>query len=201
MAEVNIPSNSHKSKTPAQNDQKKEVTPVVSGGVTKKERSKNSFLADDFRDVKNYVVSDVIVPAAKSTIVDIVSKGINMLIYGEDRAPSRNGTRFNYNSVSRRDYRDDRDRQPRARVRSVYDYEDLIFDTRIDAERVLEEMCDIFDSHESVSIGDMYDLAGQQTQPSDFDYGWTDIRTATVEPYRGGGYYIYLPRPTQLSRR
>lgn len=219
MAQIDIPSNSHRAHKVSDQEQKMEVTPVVSGGVSKQKRSKSSFLADDFKDVKDYVVSDVIVPAAKSTIVDIVSKGINMLIYGEDRGPSSrhtgSGARLNYSDVSRRSSRDDRDdyyRRPR-RV-STRDWDNLTFrddpqgkedwkSGRVKAELVLSTMCDMLDDdpRRGVTIGDLYDLAEQQTLSTDFNWGWYDLRGVEVR-YDGrvNGYYLTLPNPVQMDR-
>ena len=122
------------------------------------------------------------------------------VIFGEDRSASRhNGTRFNYNSISRRD---DDDRGVRRPARSsTYDYSDLSFDNKEDAERVLETMCDIMDQFNYVSVGDMYDAAGQQTMSTDFDWGWTSLRSASVQRDREGYYYICIGRPIALSRR
>lgn len=199
-ADPRFPNGTHKAQVQRNQEKVKEKkqTPVVSGEV-KRTGKKSNFLSEDFRDVKNYVVSDVIVPAAKNTIVDIVTKGINMLIYGEDRSPSRrsSGTRFNYNGLSSSRY-DDRDIRPARR--STYDYDNLIYDTQGDAENVFEGMCDILDSCGSVSIGEMYDLSREQTISTDFDWGWTNLSTAKVAHVRDG-WIIDLPRPQALGRR
>lgn len=196
--EEKFPSNSnrsHNNKLPAQN----KVQPVVESGVKKQDITKHSFFADDMHDVGSYLLMDVLVPAAKSLLYDLGSKGLSMVLWGEDKSPRRSssGMRINYNEASSRGAQNDR---PRARLRTAYDYQDLLFDTRADAERVLEEMCDIFDRNDYVSVGDMYDLANQQTMQTDFDYGWTDLRTAQVRA-SGDGYYIQMPRIEQLKRR
>lgn len=197
----NFPSNSHKSKDGVKEEESESKTKaVVSGNVTKQTKKKHSFLAGDIRDAGAYVLSDVIVPALKNLLYDSVSKGMSEVIFGEDRSPSRhNGTRFNYNSISRRD---DDDRVVRRPARSsTYDYIDLSFDNKEDAERVLETMCDIMDQFNYVSVGDMYDAAGQQTMSTDFDWGWTSLRSASVRRDIEGHYYICIGRPIALSRR
>ena len=197
----NFPSNSHKSKDGDKEEESESKTKaVVSGNVTKQTKKKHSFLAGDIHDAGAYVLSDVIVPALKNLLYDSISKGMSEVIFGEDRSPSRhNGTRFNYNSISRRD---DDDRVVRRPARSsTYDYSDLSFDSKEDAERVLETMCDIMDQFNYVSVGDMYDAAGQQTMSTDFDWGWTSLRSASVQRDREGYYYICIGRPIALSRR
>lgn len=196
--EENFPSNSNRSHS--HNDKlptvQNKLEPVVQSGVKKQE--KHSFLAADFKDVQTYLLTDVIVPAAKDLLYSIGSKGLSLVLWGEDKSPTkRNGTRFNYNSISSSNSRDDR---PPMRIRTAYNYQDLLFDSRADAERVLEEMCDIFEKNEFITVGDMYDLAGQRTIQTDFDYGWTDLRTARVRA-SGDGYYIEMPRIEQISRR
>lgn len=199
--EERFPSASHKSQLRSREQvpaERPKGEPVVKGNVQRKDKTKGSLIADDIRDVKDYVVKDVIVPNVKSTVFDVLSKGLSMMLWGEDKAP-KSGTRFNYNQVSSNRDRDNY--RPRTRVRTQYDVDDIIFDSRSDAERVLEKLMDIFDATGAVSIGDLYDAAGQQTLSTDFDWGWTNMREATVEHSRDGGYYIYLPRPVSLSRR
>lgn len=190
----NYPSNSHKSRD--EKEQKKRE-PVVTSGVKKQEKSavekaKNEVFATDARDVKDYILHKVVGPKIRRLVVEVGNTALGMLILGDDWSPSRSsgGTRIHYNDISKR--RDDDDYTPRTR-RSTYDYEDLIFETERDAQRVLEEMCDILDAVGYVTIGDMYDAAKQPTLSTDYNYGWRDLRNAKVRPVEDG-YIISLDR-------
>ena len=81
----NYPSNSHK--TREQNTDKK-VEKVVSGKTSTKKKSgirklSDTFLSEDIGNVKNYIFAEVLLPAAKKLVSDIVTNGIDMMLYGE----------------------------------------------------------------------------------------------------------------------
>lgn len=87
-----------------------------------------------------------------------------------------------------------------ARRRSMFDYDQLIFRNRGDAESILYAMCDIIDQYGVASVGDLYDLA-EVTNDNHMvnKYGWTDLRDARVIHVRKG-YTIDFPKPMLLSQ-
>ena len=182
-------SNSHRSK---EQKKKKKVEKVISGNAKVKKRSA---LSDDIQNIKSYVVMDVLIPAAKKAISDIVTNGIDMILY-----PGGNGRpkRSNANHVSYRSYYDNRDRDrrydPETRSRrSSYSYDDIIIDTRAEAEEVLERMDELLDTYNVVSVADLYDLVGISCSYTDNKYGWTNLRNAEVIRVRDG-YFLKLPK-------
>ena len=68
-------SNSNRSKEQSSD---KKVEKVISGNAKVKKRSA---LSDDIQNIKSYVVMDVLIPAAKKAISDIVTNGIDMILY------------------------------------------------------------------------------------------------------------------------
>lgn len=192
-------SNSYKSKEKEKAE--KNVEKVVSGTVKTKKKGEirkftDVFISEDVSNVKSYVLMDVLVPAIKKAISDIITNGIDMILYGEtNRSKHNNGG----NRPSYRSYYDERNsRDVRPQVRNVYSFDDVILDNRADAEEVLDSMGDIIESYGVVSVADMYDLVGVSTNYTDNKYGWTDLRTAHVERDRNGGYYIKLPKALPL---
>lgn len=190
-------SNSHKSKEMAAQEQEKKVEKVVTGVVKQKKKSEirkfaDIFIAKDVSDVKDYIFNDVIVPAIKDAIEDVV----HMVLRGES-GKSRNTSA---SKVSYRDYygrerdRRDRDRDRDDRDRGGFDYDEYIIKTRGEAEDVLSQMDDILDRYRVVSIADYCDLLGIRGPYTNNRYGWTDLRNAQVVRVRGG-YVIKLPRP------
>ena len=182
-------SNSHRSKEQSSD---KKVEKVISGNAKLKKRSA---LSDDIQNIKSYVVMDVLIPAAKKAISDIVTNGIDMILY-----PGGNGRpkRSNANHVSYRSYYDNRDRDrrydPETRSRrSSYSYDDIIIDTRAEAEEVLERMDELLDTYNVVSVADLYDLVGISCSYTDNKYGWTNLRNAEVIRVRDG-YFLKLPK-------
>ena len=193
-------SNSHKSKEEPRREEKK-IEKVATGKVkTKKKSGANKFtdvfISEDISNVKDYIIYDVLLPAAKKTISEIVSNGIDMILYGETRSKSRSrGSKVSYSK-----YYEDRDDDYRrtSRRRAVgYDYEDVILESRREAEEVLNRMEDLIDTYAVVSVADLYDLVGISGNYTDNKYGWTNLRTAGIERTRDG-YLIVLPKVKPL---
>ena len=202
-AEYDYKPNSHRSKI----DQKeqpneKKVQKVVRGKVkTKKKKTslKDIFISEDAANVKSYVFMDVLVPAVKKAISDIVRDGIDMILYGEARSrkSSSNASYVSYRSYSDRDRREER-RYSDSRVRSAYSYDDIILENRGEAEDVLTRMDELIDTYGIVSVADMYDLVGISGNYTDNKYGWTNLRNA--EPVRvRDGYMLKLPKPGPIN--
>ena len=195
--------NSHKSKQENELAEKKKVEKVVRGNVkTKKKKSssiKDVFISEDAANVKSYVFLDVLVPAIKKAISDVVRDGIDIILWGEARSKksSSNASYVSYSSYSGRDRRDER-RYSDSRVRSAYSYDDIILETRGEAEDVLDRMGELIDTYGIVSVADMYDLVGISGNYTDNKYGWTNLRNA--EPIRvRDGYLLKLPKPGPIN--
>ena len=207
MADIEYKPNSHKYKAEQaakQNEQhEKKIEKVVSGTAKTKKKSemskfKDIFISEDASNVKSYVLMDVLIPAMKKAISDIVTTGIDMILYGEEgesrrRAPSER--------VSYRRYYDQRDDRSidRVRTRTGYSYDDIIVDNRGEAEEVLSRMDELIDQYGVVSVGDLYDLVGITGTYTDQKYGWTNIRTAKPQRLRDGGYMLMLPKALPID--
>ena len=189
--------NSHRSKeVEKQEIAEKKVEQIAKGKTKKKSEVKklaDVFVAEDVTSVKDYIIMDVLIPAAKKAISDIITNGIDMLLYGETKSKNKGRD----SRVSYTKYYSDRDRDyerpGRARGRYGYDYDDIILDTRREAEEVLDRMDDLIDSYGMVSVADLYDLVGIQGKYTDNKYGWTNLRSADVQRVRDG-YLLKLPK-------
>ena len=184
-------------KEKAQTDKK--VEKVVKGAVKTRKKNKftDVFISEDASNVKSYILMDVLVPAIKKAISDIVRDGIDMILYGESgRSRKSDGRTTNY--VSYRSYSDrDRRDEHRYESRRAYSYDDIILETKREAEEVLMQMQDIIDNYDVVSVADLYDLVGITGSHVDNKYGWTSLRTADSVRVRDG-YLLKLPRPTPI---
>lgn len=194
-------SNSHASKEKEKNREEKKVEKIISGNAKAKKKSEFSkfadvFVSEDAGNVKSYILMDVLVPAVKKAISDIVTNGIDMLLYGETGVHKRNGAS---SKVSYRSYYDRSNRSSSSsRTRSGYSYDDIILDNRGEAEEVLSRMDEIVATYGTVSVADLYDLVGITGAYTDNKYGWTDIRSASVVRVRDG-YMFKLPRALPLN--
>lgn len=192
--------NSHRSKE-EQNLPEKKIEPVVKGKVTTKKNNvrklTNTFVTEDIQNVKSYVLMDVLVPAIKKAISDIVTNGIDMLLYGET---GRSRHKTNASVVSYRNYYDSRreERYSSSRTRTGYSYDDVVLETRGEAEDVLSRMDELIDTYGVVSVADLYDLVGISCNYTDNKYGWTNLRNA--EPVRvRDGYMLKLPKALPID--
>lgn len=195
----NLPDNSHKGREAAKQKQSiegKRAEKVVHGKVktSKNELRKltDIFISEDAANVKSYILMDVLVPSIKKAIYDIVVNSLDMSLFG-GRGGSR---RSNADKVSYRDYngvsrKDDSGRS--YRTSSGYSYDDIVLETRGEAEAVLSRMDEIMEEYEIVRVADLYDLVGITGEHTDNKYGWTNIRNAEVVRVRDG-YKIKMPR-------
>lgn len=198
-------SNSHKSREERQKEPatEKKVEKVVTGSARTKKKSEiqkfaDVFISEDVENVKSYVVRDVLIPAVKKAISDIVTNGIDMLLYGETGRSKRNSTssKISYQGY----YQNNRREAPAPRSRTGYDYDSILFNSRGDADAVLMELEELISMYGVASIMDLYSAAGLQCDYTYDKYGWTDLRTAQVVRARmEDGYYIKLPKALPLT--
>lgn len=203
----NYKPNSNKWKAEHQDDQtvmNHKVDKVISGTAKVKKKSDihkfaDVFLSDDVSNVKSYILLDVFVPALKDLLMDIVSKGASMILYG-DSSRSKNNTPGS--KVSYRGYYQttNQDRNRTRERRNSFDFDDIILNDRGEAEGVLGSMDELIDIYGVCSVGDFYDLVGIQPDSNYMvnKYGWTNLKSARAVPVRGG-YLLKLPRPMPID--
>lgn len=191
--------NSRKSKEEAAKKEVRErkVEKIVRNPVKKRKKSDfrkltDIFIAEDIINVKEYILSDVIVPAIKDVIEDVVHK----LLRG-DTADRKKST---VSRVSYRDFygKDNGRRDYSSRPTSAYVVDEQIISTRGEAEEVLSCMDDMMTTYGYVTVADFYDLLGLPFEYTANKYGWTNIRNAQVVRVREG-YVIKLPRAMPIT--
>lgn len=201
---VSFPSNSHKSKAIDENKEKPKLQKIVNSGVVQKKKPftkkiSEAILGDDSKNVGQYLLYDVLVPAAKDTLSDLVTGGVEMLLFGERRAKKHNSN-ANRSYVSYSGYYNNKKERseisPRNRVRHSFD--DIILVSRGEAEHVIDMLVDQIEEYDQVTVADLYDLVGITSQFTDHKYGWTNLRDASVSRVREG-YLLDLPRPVLLD--
>ena len=201
------PSNSSKAKAAKEKAvEKKEIKKVVNGSATIKKKSglrkfADGFVSEDAGTVKSYIFSEVILPGLKDLIVDMVTDGINLLVNGESsRRKKSNRGGVSYVSYEGNTKKRDRDRgRESSERRHAYSYDEIVLETRADAEEVLNQMDELIETYDAVSVGDLYDLVGVSGSYTDNKYGWTNLRNADVVRVRGGGYALKLPKALPLD--
>lgn len=198
---VDYKSNSHKSKEEKRADiPEKKIEKVISGTARTKKKSEfsklaNTFISEDIQSVKDYILTDVLVPAAKKAILDVVTNGVDMLLYGESGNKKISSAS---SKVSYRSYYDTPNDRERHRS-SGFDYDDILFDSRGEAESVLDRMDELISTYDVVSVADFYELADITNENyMNNKYGWKDIRSAKIVRTRDG-YMIRMPRALPID--
>lgn len=183
-------------------EERKKIEKVVTGTVSTRKKSPfrklaDEFISDDAKNVKSYVFGEVLIPAIKKAISDIVTDGIDMILYGGTRKGGKRSTadRVSYSNYygGGRPVRDDR------RISTSYSYDDIILETRGEAEEVLARMDELIEAYGLVRVADLYDLVGITGNYTDNSYGWTNIRNAEIVRVRDG-YIIKMPRAIAIER-
>lgn len=178
-------------------DNRTPLQKVATGTVTvKKKTGLSKFfdsLINDLPKIKDHVLFDIIFPAGKK----IISDTVDTILYGKTNGgkAKRPGAKVSYNR-----YFDEPIRERRPVAKSAFDLDEFEFESRGDAEEILESMRDQLARYGLVSVADLYDICGiTPDNPCVHNYGWTDLRTAhTVSAY-GGRYIIRFPKPYPLD--
>lgn len=194
----NYQSNSNKSKTEKPKKDKK-LGPVVKKKPSMKHKNKlkrvvEHFLPQDETSLADHILFEYVIPSIGNTLMDTIGYVFNL---------KGRSSKSNYSGASYRNYYDrskDSDRRDSKRDNSVYDYEDIVFDYRPDAEDVLDGMYEAIKEYGVVSVADLYDLADISTSNYTVnDYGWLNLDRAEVIRARGGGYKIKFPRAMPID--
>lgn len=181
----------------------KKVEKVVTGVVKTKKKSElnkfaNAFISEEAKDLKGYIFMDVLVPAIKNTIYDMVTNSLSMIFF---KGPNRSKKSSGVSNISYRSYYDDqrdRYRTDPPRTRTGYNYDDIVLETRMEAEEVIARMDELVDTYGVVSVADLYDLIGKTAEYTDNKYGWTNIRNAEAIRVRDG-YMLKLPKVAPIN--
>lgn len=205
----NLPANSHKSKEEKrETTERKKVEKVVTGKVRTRKKSKASkftdaFVSENSGGVMEHTVMDILVPAIKNTVLDIVWDGINIMFFGDTKPRGNRGSSSRPNSsyVSYRSYSDNSRRDDRhyTRSRSVYEFDDILLESRGEAEDVLDNLDAMIDEYGSATVADLYDLVGITGNYTDNNYGWKSLRNADIIRVHGGEYTIRFPKVVPIK--
>ena len=194
--------NSHKYR-----EEQKKAEKVVTGEVVTRKKNgvqkfAESLIYGGIDNVRDYIIAEIVIPKARDmlysvaeSLCDSVKDGISGLLYGKNGGKGNSNRPYNsyYNSGNRSaqdvTYRYvDRD----------YDFDNVMFAVRGDAERTLQELRRYISDYGLVSVMTFYETVGKNGVHTDNNYGWTDLTRARVVPVRGG-YIIDLPKTIYLG--
>lgn len=210
-----FPDNS-KYSTPGKDVKKKAIKPVVVTPVHTQKRPlgtrlKEMFVGGDAKSAWGGVLVDVLLPAAKDTILDAVTQGAERMLFGEARGGYRRpGARGGVvHTAYNRMYGNSHVPMPRETAgprtaanaprgqRSSTDFGEIVMGTRAEAQEVLSSMYTLLSEYEQVSVADLYQLVDMEPGTTDFKFGWVSLEGSDVRRLREG-YALALPRPEPI---
>lgn len=204
MEELELKGNSLKEQR-AEEAQEESNKLILQGNVRQKKGSTgkafiDNFINEDKDTIKSHILFDIIIPAVKDTIFNGFQTALEMLLYGNDSGRRNNryyssGTRrvtssnpTNYNVISN---------QRASRLVGSGGHkicDQILFDDRADAMRVLDEITAQAEDYGAVSAYALFDAAGLSCDYTLKNWGWYDLNSAKVVRTREGDYTISLPK-------
>lgn len=210
-----LPSNSHNQRREPEEPKKVEKIVVGEVVVTKKpwfRRAVDGFFAGRADIAAGAVVTDVVLPAARNAFLDAGNDFLFRLVNGNDRTRAINTRAItqsvgqyvntqltNYNSVGKQVPGAPMQNPLSYQDRSRHDFGRLKFQTRIEAQTILNAMHSHIQEYNAVTVSDLYGFCGITADFTDDNFGWVSLPGASVMTARGGGYYLNLPVPIVLD--
>lgn len=196
MATVRINSND--------DNDKSSLTPIVSKDqviVSKKSlgaKFADAFISDAAKDVKDYILMDVIIPGIKDTILNCME----MIFFGGTSSRSRSRARsygYSENSNYRAFYQSEYDGYGAApRRRSRYgrnrddgysdriDYREIIVRDRGSAEEIVSTLRGRIEKYGEATKADLFELIDVSSTYQDNNWGWTNVKDVGIRRVSSG---------------
>lgn len=165
------------------------------------DRDKKFFSVESIKEI---IIDDVVIPGIKNLVSSVadavlgsISDVVDIALYGEARRRTSKSRGKNRSKVSYADYYDsDRDRKS---ITKMNDIRDITFESRYDAESVLDSLRDILEDAEEITVADYYELTECDHTYIDQRYGWKNLANAYVSKNMRGKYFINFPKPRLLD--
>ena len=201
------------------NQEQKAVEKVALKGtvVVKKpsfvSRLKETFIAEDARDVGDYILWDILVPTIKRTIRDIIVGYADRIFLGTGVSSSSSNLyrergvtyvrRTDYGAASRPTIKATNvkvESVPRTEITSRVNFglDDIIFDNYQDAAEVLDRLVDHLETYGHASVDTYFELIGKSSPFTTQNWGWKSLASASII-HTTDGYLIKLPRPIVIK--
>lgn len=210
-----LPGNSHRERQGEARAKKSPSTPaknverIVEGRVIRRKkplgrRVKEFFLGGGEGSIWDFLREDILIPALQDTTHDVITQGAERAIFGQGEYRGRSGRRGR--SRGRTDYsrysRDPRSREEPRRMshrgRANFNFEEIILDSRAEAEDVIDHLFMLIEKFDMATVADLYDMIGIESTHTDEKYGWEDLRAAGIDRI-SNGYLLDLPRPEPID--
>lgn len=158
----------------------------------------DAFISDAAKDVKNYILEDVIIPGIKDTIINCME----MIFFGGTSSRSRSRSRSygsensNYRSFYMSEY-DGYGAAPKRRNRDGrrtrednysdrIDYRNIIVRDRGSAEEIVSTLRGRIEKYGEATKADLFELIDTPSTYQDNNWGWTDSRDIGIRRVSSG---------------
>lgn len=183
-------------------DTKKIDYTAPKGKVTLKKSKMNSLgksvIQGSITDAITLAFTELIIPAGRDLLFNVVTSVSQTLIYGESEPPSTSNrvNRIPYSSISNYN----RVGRPTSRVQKIRQRPEdgFIFERKSDADTIIEELREACDSFGVVTVQALYEICDKTAPYTANKYGWMNLDDARVERTRDG-YVLKLPRSMPLD--
>lgn len=152
-------------------------------------------------DPKNYIWNELLIPFARQAILNLFGGSGNAGYFGGYNYSRYSDPFVDYNSRYRGNQSQQHHKDQRGYASIARGYDSVIFQTKNDAQRLLDMLDDVMREYGVLTVGDFYDILNNpdfKGTPNDYDYGWTDIRAAYVTRIHGG-WSVKMPRTISLK--
>ena len=195
--------------TKAVAESKPKVKQVAKGKVRKQSLLKKFtryIIEDSVESAKEKTFGEIIIPGVKTLIFDTLTDMLDIMLFGGNGAPMGRyaaSPRARKGQTSYDKYYNNKTTGNGGRgggsYRDVpYDPDDIILDTRAQANNALNELNNIIMKYGQASVANFYDIVGVTGEWTDYRYGWTAPRGAGIKPVRDG-FMIILPPTVVLD--
>lgn len=193
-----FPANSDRSKVEKSTESK-----VIAKATEKKNRTVykalSDFVVSDIPEVWEHLVIDVVIPTAKSMLTDMVTQGIQSLLYGNS-APKTRGSYVTYGSrsTSTSYTRASSPTYSRPQRHTAERIRDLEFESNQDLRDMLAFIAEVFEDREVLTVAELKEAAGLKVSYVDDRWGWGP-EAAFRSVVDRGRHVLLVPSPEPLS--
>lgn len=132
--------------------------------------------------VLNYALNDEHI---RDAIKHKISDKLDKALYGDSCNKQHRAGYVSYHRYA------EEKRRPRATRDKV---ENLVFATRLEAEKTLDEIKEIIDKYGYVTVAELYELSGAWTDYTNNLYGWLSADGFEIRSVQKVGYELVVPK-------
>ena len=183
-------------------------------------RFKEAMFSASPEEILDSIIDNVLFPTIQDFMADTLYTIVDVAIYhrsGGRRGSGRRGYRrgsdrgiFDYSAAST-DFTRGRDRRERTSYKnsSRYKFEEIIFDTMMDANDCYADIVEYLEEYPDITVYHFLEIASDyvsdeirgeiKPDSQDQEYGWTKLDNVPIS-HEGGFYYLELPAPKPIKR-